>query len=88
MRDLDDTLANEHEQSRLAREAASQHQKNFEKSKELRKAALQAAVQAKVDAADQKGFDEGYDKATVEYQNQVREIVGDYYAERFRAGVK
>ncbi|KAG5561129.1 hypothetical protein RHGRI_004216 [Rhododendron griersonianum] len=39
MRDMDDALANEHDQARLAREAASQHQNNFQRSQEQRKVA-------------------------------------------------
>ncbi|KAI8527521.1 hypothetical protein RHMOL_Rhmol12G0082100 [Rhododendron molle] len=98
---LDDAFADEHEQARLAREVVGQHQKNFEKFEELRKAAelrekkaeedlvaLEALVQSQLTAADHKGYDKGYDKATVEYQKQVREIVADFYTKRFKAGVK
>ncbi|KAI8538471.1 hypothetical protein RHMOL_Rhmol09G0106800 [Rhododendron molle] len=101
MREAEDAVVVEHEQAQLAWEAASKHQKNFDKSEGLRKdvelraqkakeelAALKSQVQLQVDAADQKGYDEGYDKATLEYKVQVRDIVADIYYNRFKAGAK
>ncbi|KAG5531776.1 hypothetical protein RHGRI_026408 [Rhododendron griersonianum] len=101
MREAEDAVAVEHEQARLAREAALKHQKDIDKSEGLRKdvelraqkakeelAALKSQVQLQVDAADQKGYDEGYDKATLEYKAQVRDIVADIYSDRFKVGAK
>lgn len=101
MREAEDAVVVEHEQVRLAREAASKHQKNFDKFEGLRKdvelraqkakeelAALKNQVQLQMDAADQKGYDEGYDKATLEYKAQVRDIVADIYSDRFKVGAK